>query len=238
MPLHASSYFAGVATVVGTMAMGFGGGVLMTDAFVGKSDNPPTLIERRNAPLPESPPPVVAAAPDPAPQQATAAGPPPQTPAPQTVTTAPPSQAATAPLPATSQPDTSTTAASQASTPVQAAPRQIPTAQRAPAWHSVTAPQQPGQAMANADDADVRKADAEARKMQAAERRKAERRKWAERRKQENRKFEELDAVADRVRQTERQREPVVRSFAGEPAGRSFVAESPAMRLPGIDDDD
>jgi hypothetical protein len=237
MPMHASSYFAGVATVVGTMALGFGGGVLMTDAFVGKSDNPRTLIERRNAPLPESPPPVVAAAPDPAPQPPVAAVPPPQTPAPQTVTTAPPPQAVTAPSPATSQPDTSTTA-SQASTPVQATPRQIPTVQRAPAWHSVTAPQQPDQAMANAVDADVRKADAEARKLQAAERRKAERRKWAERRKQENRKLEELDAVADRVRQTERHREPVVRVFAGEPAGRSFVAESPAMRLPGIDDDD
>ena len=92
--------------------------------------------------------------------------------------------------------------------------------------------------MAKADDADVRKADAEARKAQAAERRKAERRKWAERRKQENRKLEELDAVADRVRQAERQREPVVRVFGGEPAGRSYVAESPAIRLPGVGDDE
>ena len=41
MPLHTSSYFAGVATVVVTMALGFGGGVLLTDAFVGKSETPP-----------------------------------------------------------------------------------------------------------------------------------------------------------------------------------------------------
>ena len=51
MPLHASSYFAGVGTVVATIALGFGAGVFMTDAFVGKSENPPTLTERRATPL-------------------------------------------------------------------------------------------------------------------------------------------------------------------------------------------
>ena len=74
--------------------------------------------------------------------------------------------------------------------------------------------------MAKAQDDEVRKA-------LAAERRKAERRKWAERRKQEILKRDELDAVAEKVRQVEQQREPV---------GRSFVAESPRMVLPGIDD--
>jgi hypothetical protein len=74
-------------------------------------------------------------------------------------------------------------------------------------------PRQPEQAMARARDEDVRK----------AERRKVERRKWAERRRHEMRKLEELNAVADKVREVER--EPV----------RSFVAESPRIRL--LDDD-
>jgi hypothetical protein len=38
MPFHASSYFGGLATVLATVAIGFGGGVMMTDAFVGKSE--------------------------------------------------------------------------------------------------------------------------------------------------------------------------------------------------------
>ena len=85
--------------------------------------------------------------------------------------------------------------------------------------------------MAKADDADVRKAEAETRKAQTAERRKAERRKRAERRRQENRKLDELNAVSERVREVEqrREREPVVRSFA---------AESPRIVLPGMDDDE
>jgi hypothetical protein len=70
--------------------------------------------------------------------------------------------------------------------------------------------------MAKAQDEDVKKA-------VAAERRKAERRKWAERRRHEMRKLEELNAVADKVREIER--EPV----------RSFVAMSPRIRL--FDDD-
>ena len=67
--------------------------------------------------------------------------------------------------------------------------------------------------------------DDEIRKMQAAERRRAERRKWAERRKQEARKLEELNAVSEKVREIEREPEPV----------RSFFAQSPRIRL--FDDD-
>jgi hypothetical protein len=187
MPLHASSYFAGVATVVGTIALGFGGAVLMTDAFVGKSDTAPTLMERRSAPLPESSTPLVAATPNPAPIQVTA--------------------------PAETRP---------------AVPQQAPTLQPVAAGTPATEAQQqlprpPDEAMARAQDAEVRKA-------LATEQRKAERRKWAERRKherrkQENSKLDELNAVAEKVREAER--EPVV---------RSFVAESPRIRLPGVDD--
>jgi hypothetical protein len=68
--------------------------------------------------------------------------------------------------------------------------------------------------MANARESDLRKS-------QAAERRKVERRKWAERRKQEARKHEELNAMTERVREIEREPEPV----------RSFFAESPRIRL-------
>ena len=115
--------------------------------------------------------------------------------------------------------------------PAQAATHSPPASQQAPASQPVVAgapattaqqelPRPPDEAMARAQDAEVRKA-------LAAEQRKAERRKWAERRKQENRKLDELNAVAEKVRQAEREREPVV---------RSFVAESPGIRLPGVDD--
>jgi len=208
MPLHASSYFAGVATVVGTIALGFGGGVLMTDAFVGKSDTPPTLMERRSAPLSESSAPLVAATHKPAPVQATAAA--------ET-------------RPALPQ-HASTAGVAHVAVPAQALPQPV-LSQQAPASQPVAAvtpattaqqelPRPPDEAMARAQDAEVRKA-------LAAEQRKAERRKWAERRKQENRKLDELNAVADKVRQAEREREPGV---------RSFVAESPGIRLLGVDD--
>ena len=84
MSLHAASYFAGVGTVVATIALGFGGGVLLTDAFTGKSERTPTLMERRAAPLSESTAPPVAAAPAPqASEQQTAATAAPVAPAPQ-----------------------------------------------------------------------------------------------------------------------------------------------------------
>ena len=47
MPLHAACYFAGMGTVLATIALGFGAGVFMTDVFLGQSENPPTLTERR-----------------------------------------------------------------------------------------------------------------------------------------------------------------------------------------------
>jgi hypothetical protein len=170
MPLHASSYFAGVGTVVAMVALGFGAGVLMTDALVGKSENPPTLTERRA--MSESTVPLVTAA-----QNAPVAA------------------------------GTETQAAPPAPAPAQQAERELQP--------------RPEQAMARAQEADIKAQKAEAKKAMAAERRKEERRKWADRRKREQR-IEDMNAVAERVRQAERQREPVV---------RSFFAESPPFKL-------
>jgi hypothetical protein len=51
MALSASSFFAGVATVIATVATGFGGGVLLTDVLVGASEKPSSLVARRAAEL-------------------------------------------------------------------------------------------------------------------------------------------------------------------------------------------
>lgn len=56
MAFSASSFFAGVATVIATVAIGFGGGVLMTDALVGNGEKAPTLAERRAAETPQPQP--------------------------------------------------------------------------------------------------------------------------------------------------------------------------------------
>ena len=69
--------------------------------------------------------------------------------------------------------------------------------------------------MARAREDDIRKA-------LAAERRKEDRRKWAERRKRELKRIEELNEVAEKVKDAERERGPVF---------RSFFAQSPAIRL-------
>lgn len=210
--LHTSSYFAGVATVVATMALGFGGGVLLTDAFVGKSENPPTLIERRAAPLAEATATTVAtAAPaeTPAPQVSAS----PQPTAPSQTASAPPVVATPnpPPAPAIAAPQQQPITEAAAATPANA----TPVAVQAPAPALSEPPQrQFDQAMAKAREDEIRKA-------QAAERRKFERRKWAERRKQEARKLEELDAVSEKVREVEREPEPV----------RSFFAQSPRIRL-------
>jgi hypothetical protein len=216
MPLHTSSYFAGVATVVATMALGFGGGVLMTDAFVGKSENPPTLVERRAVPLVESPanttiPPVPAETPT---AQVAAS---PDTAAPAPVSQAP--QVATrsaAPMQVIAAPQQSVTEAAPSPPPANISPAaaQAP----APALAEPSPPRQFDQTMAKARDDEVRK-------NQAAERRKAERRKWAERRKQEARKRDELNAVAERVREIDREPAPPRSFFAGSPRINLFDDE-------------
>jgi len=46
MPFNATSYFAGVLTVLATVAIGFGGGILMTDALVGQSEKTTSVAKR------------------------------------------------------------------------------------------------------------------------------------------------------------------------------------------------
>jgi hypothetical protein len=223
MALHAASYFAGVGTVFATIAVGFGGGVLLTDAFVGTSERTPTLMERRAA-LSESPAAVDAAVPatrSSGQQNATpAAAPTAQPQAPEQATAsqasiasqgATPVQPATQPVEA--QPVTQPRQQQQATPPLQAS---APT----PPQERARLEQGPGRAQG----ADLATHDAEAKKA-AAERRKQERRKWAERRKREMQKIEELTAMTEKVRRAERQRER-------EPVVRSFAAESPAFRQP------
>lgn len=220
MSLHGASYFAGVGTVVATMAIGFGGGVMLTDAFVGKSEKTPTLMERRASPLSESTLPVVASAPtSQAGQQGAVFSAPAQPLTPEQATT--PQQSAAAPAAAPSP-----TVSSQPLPQAAAAPATIPSnAQHRPPFE---------QSMGYMREADLREQEAETRKAAAAERRKQERRKWAERRKRDMQKIDELTAVTEKVKQATRERDE-------EPEGRAFVAESPrvpVISLFGGGDDD
>jgi hypothetical protein len=219
MALHAASYFAGVGTVVATMTFGFGGGILLTDAVVGKNERTPTLMERRAAP-PETPAPVVANAPSPQAAEQQAAAP------------------ASTPAPAAAP----SRAAAQAIVAQQPAVAPSPTPAHPPAQTSKSNPQlqagtavQPGtslpampdrtrfeQTMGRAQDAKPENRAAETRKA-TAERRKQERRKWAERRKREMQKIDELTAMSEKVREADRSRER-------EGLLRSFATESPTLR--------
>jgi hypothetical protein len=87
MPFSMPSYFLGVGTVVGALAFGFGGGVLLTKTAI--KESPPNRIERaaraeptaaapqiteaRAVPVPRAELPVVQPAPEPAPQVQAAA---------------------------------------------------------------------------------------------------------------------------------------------------------------------
>jgi len=46
MPFSMTTYFAGVGTVVGALALGFGGGVVLTSTAIKDSPAGPTRIER------------------------------------------------------------------------------------------------------------------------------------------------------------------------------------------------
>ena len=227
MSLHAASYFAGVGTVVATIALGFGGGVLLTDAFTGKSERTPTLMERRAAPLSESTAPPVAAAPAPqASEQQTAAtaapvapSPQPQAP-PQTVEQRPPVAVQAA---APAQPSTQTATPQPASAAVQ---QQAPPPAQASSIPATDERARFEQSMGRAQDADLTNRDAEAKKA-VAERRKQERRKWAERRKRDMQRIDELTAISEKVKEADRGRER-------EPVFRSFAAESPRIESPRI----
>jgi hypothetical protein len=46
MPFSMTTYFAGVGTVVGALALGFGGGIVLTDTAIKDTPAGPTRIER------------------------------------------------------------------------------------------------------------------------------------------------------------------------------------------------
>jgi hypothetical protein len=230
MSLHAASYFAGVGTVVGTIALGFGGGVLLTDAFVGKSERTPTLMERRASPLSES-----TAAQTSEQQTAAAATPVAPAPSPQAQAAPPtveqrPSVAVQAAAPA--QPAAQTTMPQPAAAVQQRPPVPVQASAPAPAIDERTRFEQ---SMGRAQDADLTNRDAEAKKA-AAERRKQERRKWAERRKRDMQRIDELTAITEKAREAERgrEREPVFRSFAADPP---TIRRSPITTLFGDPED-
>jgi hypothetical protein len=223
MSLHSASYFAGVGTVVATMALGFGGGVLLTDAFVGKSERTPTLMERRAAPLSESTAPSVAAAPAPQTSEQQTAATVPVAPAPQPQTAAQTiDQRPPIAVQAAAPPPTTQTTTPQPTSPLQQQ-QAAPSAQASNSTPATDERARFEQSMGRAQDADLTNRAAEAKKAIAAERRKQERRKWAERRKQDMQKLDELTAIAEKVKQAERGRER-------EPVFRSFAAESPTIR--------
>jgi type IV secretory pathway VirB10-like protein len=89
MPFSLSSYLLGVGTVVGALAFGFGGGVLLTKTAMNDTPVAETRVERvkRADSSSAAPPPV----------KAMLAPPPPAEPAPPVAATAPPVQASTEP---------------------------------------------------------------------------------------------------------------------------------------------
>jgi hypothetical protein len=58
MTFNAASYFAGVGTVLATLTLGFGGGMLMSGVFADKAPREPNKVERQMADRakPEAPP--------------------------------------------------------------------------------------------------------------------------------------------------------------------------------------
>jgi len=57
MPFSMTTYFAGVGTVVGALALGFGGGVVLTNTAIKDTPAGPTRIERvmRSEPVDPAP---------------------------------------------------------------------------------------------------------------------------------------------------------------------------------------
>jgi hypothetical protein len=167
------SFFVGVGTVLLTLVVGFGGGVLMTGAFTDRPREQNKVERRVNEDAKPAPAPVIVASPVPAAAPVQAA---PAHPAP--LQAAPPARSA---APAAAQPAERPQAPAEPPKPVQQAePRVAPASPPQQAADqtalgpqrpvSLTQPQEPARA---AQDASRKAQEAKAR----AERRKAERRK-------------------------------------------------------------
>src|ERR1043166_4039233 len=57
MPFSMTSYFLGVGTVVGALALGFGGGIVLTNTAIKDTRSGPSRVERaaRSEPVPSAP---------------------------------------------------------------------------------------------------------------------------------------------------------------------------------------
>lgn len=209
MAFNTSSFLMGVGTVLVTIGIGFGGGVLMSNAFVGTSDAP-NKLERRAADAGEQLQPkagfeagVEAAARQPV----------------QSV----PESAASRPAPV--QHAVHRDEGVQAPTAV----RRVEASPEPPVQAAVPPPAAEAErenANAKVSEAELRRELRRQEKAKRAERR-AERRKAAAERKRQ--KEEELKAVAERVRQDEQRREPRV-------VTREYVVQSPRIELFNFDD--
>lgn len=194
MAFHTSSFFVGAGTVLATIVVGFGGGVIMTNALVGKNETrEPNKIEQRIADAKVTLVPAVSASL--APVSASASGSSEQRPVPpQAVQAQPPVKADPAPEPV----EKPTNAA---------APRR---AVQPDIAQASTAPPAPPET----------KDEKAARKKVLAEQKRIERNKYAERRRLDKKKNDQLEQVVERVRQVDREddeREPVrVRSYVAE----------------------
>lgn len=190
MTFNPVSYFAGIGTVFAAIAVGFGGGLLMTHSV--HDSAPPNRVERVTAAAPLSPPPAVAQAPkmevqpSVAPVVAATAAPAPVTTIPtaasEAVQSPSPSQASTSPSPTLPQ---------QPAADVMRPANQLPAAnQQAAANDQHPVIRETG---AKPQDQDI-----EAKRI--AERKQAERRKWAERK----RRQQDLEGATVEVRRIER----------------------------------
>jgi hypothetical protein len=176
MTFNPTSYFAGIGTVFVAIAVGFGGGLLLTNSAY-KSE-PPNRLERVASSTPLASP----SAPQASPAAAQAPGAPAAAPAPVSEpnpSVPPPPQQASASLPqATTPPPVETTQAAN---------------QQQPAVANDPPPSSAREVAAKPQDQDN-----DARKI--AERKQAERRKWAERK----RRQQELENATVEVRRIDR----------------------------------
>ena len=167
-----ASFFAGVGTVLVTLALGFGGGVLITGAFTGDARQPNKLEQRALDPgsSKSAPAPVIAKVPEPQVQAAVA------TPSPAVAEPLPPSTPAVTPPPQ-AQPASEPVARASAQ-PLPSAPPQVADQQPIGPERTVSLAQPPEEQQLSRRQ--MRAQQAKAR----AEKRKAERRMVAERRQQ------------------------------------------------------
>jgi hypothetical protein len=224
MAFSSSSFFTGVGIVLAAMSMGFGGGIVMTDAFVGTNETQPDKLEQRaaEAKAPPAPAPVVVG-----------------------------SQAAAGPVQPQIRPIPNLSAAAQRSPSMeQSAQLPRPPVQRAASRQdAVMGPEAPNptsrlqmqttmlpqsKAAARAEDAHAKANDAEVQREQKrqAKTRRAERRKAVAERKR--RKDEELRTVAERMKQESR---PTQSPVAGRLAQEEPRLERHVIVHDGGDDD-